>query len=171
MPTRKLISIVKETGEIIGFLENGRPSTIQRGFTKLNSGDILEVVSNTDSHSYRFIASDALSSSCTGCLFSYSEFSKYKGYGIKYSEKRNICDEICVRLNLSDNIIFTAESSELPMLENDVNREDLILMPSVGEYRVRKVLCNSDTCPYYKGDLSCQSLENTGCLYIRILKK
>lgn len=170
MPTRKLISIAKETGEIIGFLENGRPSTIQRGFTKLNSGDILEVVSNTDSHSYRFIVSDALSSSCTGCLFSYSEFSEYKGYGIKYSEKRNICDEICVRLNLGDNIIFTAaESSELPMLENDVNRRDL--MPSVGECRVREVLCNSDTCPYYKDDLSCQSLENIECLYIKILKR
>lgn len=170
MPTRKLISIAKETGEIIGFLEDRRPSTIQRGFTKLNSGDILEVVSNTDSHSYRFIASDALSSSCTGCLFSYSEFSKYKGYGIKYSEKRNICNEICVRLNLSDNIIFTAaESSELPMLENDVNRRDL--MPSVGECRVREVLCNSDVCPYYKDDLSCQSLENIECLYIKILKR
>lgn len=168
MPTRKLISIVKETGEIIGFLENGRPSIIQQGFTKLNSGDILEVVSNTDSHSYRFIASDSINSSCTGCSFSYLEFNKYKRYGIKYSEKQNICNEICIRL-LGSDIIFTAESNELPMLGNDVNRKDL--MSSVGEYRVREVLCNSDTCPYYEDDLSCQSLENTGCLYIRILKK
>lgn len=163
----KLISVVKETGEIIGFLENGRPSIIQQGFTKLNSGDILEVVSNTDNHSYRFIASDSINSSCTGCLF-YSKFNKYKRYGIKYSEKQNICSEICTRL-VFNNIIFTAESNELPMLENDVNRKDL--MSSVGEYRVREVLCNSDTCPYYEDDLSCQSLENTGCLYIKILKK
>lgn len=170
MPTGKLISIVKETGEIIGFLEDRRPSTIQRGFTKLNSGDILEVVSNTDSHSYRFIASDELSSSCTGCLFSHQKFNEYDRYGIKYYEKLNICSRVCVELGLNDNIIFTAdESSELPMLENDVNRKDLI--PSVGECRVREVLCNSDTCPYYKDDLSCQSLENTGCLYIKILKK
>lgn len=82
MPTRKLISIVKETGDIIGFLENGRPSIIQNGFTKLNSGDILEVVSNTDSHSYRFIASDALSRSCIGCLFSHQKFNECNDMGL-----------------------------------------------------------------------------------------
>lgn len=154
----KVISIVKETGEIIGITESGVPLIIQDEI-QLHSGDRLEIVSNVRSnYVHNFIASDEIvSGSCEGCVFSKTLY-EYEKYEINCGERLNICSKLCLSINNYINrIIFTNKFYESSGI-------------TVKEDRIREVLCNEDTCPYYMENLNCQSLDGIKCLYMEILR-
>lgn len=150
-----LISIVKETGEIIGVIRNGHPYTEFDAKIKLNLNDILEVTSNKNPHLFRLKVSEGVHNSCEGCILQ-----RYtKGLNLSINEAMNLC-KVCIRSNVDSSLILIKDDEKT---EDNSNIKEF-----VDKDTVRKVICNEDTCPYYESDLSCQS-PDLECLYLKLL--